>query len=126
MSFHHRPITTTRKDVPNGSLRTVCRGQRVQVSAEEQLAERLRQRRRRHLQGAEEVRVLGAQHPRADRDATKRKVMAALKAMVGRARPGDHLVFTFSSHGTQVPSQAGSVDEDDALDEAFASYDLKQ
>ena len=61
-----------------------------------------------------------------DRDATKKKVMAALKNMVGGAKPGDHVVFTFSSHGTQVPTQAGSTDEEDALDEAFACYDLKQ
>ncbi|MGZ8744239.1 MAG: caspase family protein [Nocardioides sp.] len=61
-----------------------------------------------------------------DRDATKRKVMTALTAMVGKAKAGDHVVFTFSSHGTQVPTQAGSTDEEDALDEAFACYDLKQ
>lgn len=61
-----------------------------------------------------------------DRDATKRKVMTALKAMVGKAKAGDHVVFTFSSHGTQVPTEVGSEDEEDALDEAFACYDLKQ
>ncbi len=61
-----------------------------------------------------------------DREATKKKVMAALTTMVGRAKPGDHVVFTFSSHGTQVPTEAGSQDEEDALDEAFACYDLKQ
>ncbi len=60
-----------------------------------------------------------------DREATKRKVMAALKAMVGKAKDGDHVVFTFSSHGTQVPNESGT-DEADALDEAFACYDLKQ
>ena len=41
----------------HGSLRAVCRDQRVQDTAEEQLAHRLRQRRQRHRQGAEEVRV---------------------------------------------------------------------
>ncbi len=61
-----------------------------------------------------------------DREATKKRVMTALTAMVGKARPGDHVVFTFSSHGTQVPNQPGSQDEDDGLDEAFACYDLKQ
>ena len=45
---------------------------------------------------------------------------------MGKAKPGDHLVFTFSSHGTQVPSQPGDPDEPDGLDEAFACYDLKQ
>ncbi|MET0999514.1 MAG: caspase family protein [Marmoricola sp.] len=61
-----------------------------------------------------------------DREATKKKVMAALTTMVGKAKPGDHVVFTFSSHGTQVASLAGDQDEEDALDEAFACYDLKQ
>jgi len=61
-----------------------------------------------------------------DRDATKKKVMAALTSMAGKAKPGDHVVFSFSSHGTQVPTQAGSQDEEDGLDEAFACYDLKQ
>ena len=46
--------------------------------------------------------------------------------MVGKAKPGDHLVFTFSSHGTQVPSMPGDTDEPDGLDEAFACYDIKQ
>ena len=31
--------------------------------------------------------------------------MAALTEMVGKAKEGDHVVFTFSSHGTQVPSR---------------------
>ena len=60
-----------------------------------------------------------------DREATKKKVMAALTTMVGKAKEGDHIVFTFSSHGTQVPNVSGN-DEADALDEAFACYDLKQ
>ncbi len=60
-----------------------------------------------------------------DREATKRKVMSALTTMVGKAKEGDHVVFTFSSHGTQVPNVSGN-DEADALDEAFACYDLKQ
>ncbi len=60
-----------------------------------------------------------------DKDATKRKVMSALKEMVGKAKAGDHLVFTFSSHGTQVPSEPGD-EEPDGLDEAFACYDIKQ
>ena len=60
-----------------------------------------------------------------DKDATKKKVMAALTTMVGKAKPGDHLVFTFSSHGTQVPSMPDDPDETDGLDEAFACYDIK-
>ena len=61
-----------------------------------------------------------------DKDATKRKVLAALAELVGKVKPGDHLVFTFSSHGTQVPTEPGSDDEPDGLDEAFACYDIKQ
>lgn len=61
-----------------------------------------------------------------DQQATKRRVMAALKSMVAKAKPGDHVVFTFSSHGTQVPAQPGDDEEPDALDEAFTCYDLKQ
>ena len=45
---------------------------------------------------------------------------------MGKAKPGDHVVFSFSSHGTQVPSLPGDQDEPDNLDEAFTCYDLKQ
>jgi hypothetical protein len=61
-----------------------------------------------------------------DKEATKRNVMGALKTMVGKAKAGDHVVFSFSSHGTQVPSAPGDQDEPDGLDEAFACYNLKQ
>jgi hypothetical protein len=63
-----------------------------------------------------------------DSEATKRKVMAALTAVVDKAKPGDHVVFTFSSHGTQVPSDPDDPDdpEADGLDEAFACHDIKQ
>ena len=61
-----------------------------------------------------------------DKQATKKNVMGALEEMVAKAKPGDHVVFTFSSHGTQVPSQPGDTDEPDDLDEAFTCYDLKQ
>jgi len=61
-----------------------------------------------------------------DKDATKKKVMAALTTIVGKAKAGDHVVFTFSSHGTQVPDESGDDEEPDALDEAFACYDIKQ
>ena len=61
-----------------------------------------------------------------DKDATKKKVMAALTTMVEASKPGDQLVFTFSSHGTQVPSMPDDPDEPDGLDEAFACHDIKQ
>ena len=42
-----------------------------------------------------------------DAGATKKAVMAALTTLVDKAKAGDHLVFTFSSHGTQVPNEPG-------------------
>ncbi len=65
-------------------------------------------------------------HVLKDRAATKKKVMATLGELVGKVKPGDHLVFTFSSHGTQVPTRPGTDDEPDGLDEAFACHDIKQ
>lgn len=62
-----------------------------------------------------------------DGEATKRRVMGELTALVDGAQPGDHLVFSFSSHGTQVPNQTDDPhDEPDGLDEAFACYDIRE
>jgi len=58
-----------------------------------------------------------------DAQATKAKVMSALTALV-RDPDVDHIVFSFSSHGTQVPDT--NRDEIDRVDEAFACYDLNQ
>jgi uncharacterized caspase-like protein len=60
-----------------------------------------------------------------DADATKAKVMSALTALVRDEPDVDHVVFTFSSHGTQVPDKNGD-EKVDRVDEAFACYDLKQ
>jgi len=61
-----------------------------------------------------------------DADATKANIMQNLKAMVDEAKAGkcNYLVFSLSSHGTQVPDLSG--DEDDAADEAFCPHDLAQ
>jgi len=59
-----------------------------------------------------------------DADATKAKVMSALTALVGDPAV-DHIVFSFSSHGTQVPDTNGD-EKVDRVDEAFACHDLKQ
>ncbi|TFC25051.1 caspase family protein [Cryobacterium sp. TMT1-3] len=63
-----------------------------------------------------------------DQAATKDAVLGALTEALDRANlPGEHLghiVFTMSSHGTQVPDTSG--DEADQVDEAFATYDLRQ
>jgi len=62
----------------------------------------------------------------ADADATKAKIMGRLQEMVAEAVAGqtDYLVFSLSSHGTQVPDLSG--DEEDAADEAFCPHDLSQ
>ncbi|SEI52122.1 Caspase domain-containing protein [Arthrobacter sp. yr096] len=59
-----------------------------------------------------------------DAKASKKSVMAELGKLLDAAITGTatHLVFTFSSHGTQVPDTSG--DESDSLDEAFACYDI--
>lgn len=61
-----------------------------------------------------------------DAQATKAAILKHLKAMVDRARAGQagHLVFSLSSHGTQVPDKNG--DEPDKADEAFCPHDLAQ
>ncbi len=59
-----------------------------------------------------------------DAKATKANIMKSLKEMVTGAKKGkyDHLVFSMSSHGTQVPDLNG--DEPDNADEAFCPHDL--
>ncbi|HWQ26447.1 MAG TPA: caspase family protein [Chlorobaculum sp.] len=61
-----------------------------------------------------------------DAAATKAAIMKNLNAMVDGAIKGkyDHLVFSLSSHGTQVPDTSG--DEPDKVDEAFCPHDLAQ
>ena len=61
-----------------------------------------------------------------DTQATKTSIMKNLKAMVKDARKGkyNYLVFSMSSHGTQVPDVNG--DETDKADEAFCPHDLAQ
>ena len=61
-----------------------------------------------------------------DSAATKSAVMTALTKLVDTAKEGDHIVFTLSSHGTQVPNEPGGDFEPDDLDEAFACYDIRQ
>jgi len=61
-----------------------------------------------------------------DAQATKANIMSNLKAMVADAKAGKYtyLVFSMSSHGTQVPDLSG--DEPDRADEAFCPHDLAQ
>lgn len=61
-----------------------------------------------------------------DAQATKANIMSNLKTMVEDAKAGkySYLVFSLSSHGTQVPDV--DRDEPDRYDEAFCPYDLAQ
>ncbi len=59
-----------------------------------------------------------------DAQATKAAIMAELNAMVSGVKAGkySYLVFSLSSHGTQVPDK--NSDEPDHYDEAFCPHDL--
>ena len=61
-----------------------------------------------------------------DTQATKAAIMAALKAMVADAKAGklNYLVFSLSSHGTQMNDSSG--DEPDGKDEAFVPHDIAE
>ena len=61
-----------------------------------------------------------------DAQATKVNIMSHLRAMATEAKAGklSYLVFSMSSHGTQVPDRNG--DEPDRADEAFCPHDLAQ
>jgi len=62
----------------------------------------------------------------ADAQATKAKVMALLTAAIKDAKAGKlgYLLFSFSSHGTQMADKSG--DEPDGMDEAFVPYDIAE
>ena len=61
-----------------------------------------------------------------DAQATKQNIMEHLKAIVTEAKAGkiSYIVFSMSSHGTQVPDR--NHDEPDQVDEAFCPHDLAQ
>jgi len=61
-----------------------------------------------------------------DAQATRTAIMTELTAMVNGAKTGkySYLVFSLSSHGTQVPDKNG--DETDHYDEAFCPHDLAE
>lgn len=58
-----------------------------------------------------------------DGTATKSAVLDGLTELVHGAKEGDHIFFSFSSHGTQVPDVDGD-EKGDHLDEAFACHDI--
>jgi metacaspase-1 len=53
---------------------------------------------------------------------TKERILKELDFMVRNAQEGDHLVFHFSGHGSQVPDTSG--DETDGMDEILCPYDF--
>jgi hypothetical protein len=57
-----------------------------------------------------------------DRDATKRAVLARLRGLLRRARRGDVIVFTNSSHGTYVADADG---DEPRYDEAMCPWDCE-
>jgi len=61
-----------------------------------------------------------------DAQATKANILARLNAMVADAKAGklNYLVFSLSSHGTQMNDTGG--DEPDGMDEAFVPHDIAE
>jgi metacaspase-1 len=56
-----------------------------------------------------------------DEQATKSAIDSALNDMIASASAGDHLLFYFSGHGSQILSKS----EDDYLDEVLCPHDFK-
>jgi metacaspase-1 len=60
-----------------------------------------------------------------DSEAKMQHIVNSLASMVNHAQAGDHLVFHFSGHGSQVPDQSiFGKDEIDGLDEILCPYDM--
>jgi metacaspase-1 len=60
-----------------------------------------------------------------DHEAVMKSIVDSLALMVEQAHKGDHLVFHFSGHGSQVPDQfICGTDEVDGLDEIICPYDM--
>jgi len=57
-----------------------------------------------------------------DEQATKKRIIDSLTQMVTNMKEGDHGVFHFSGHGSQVPDSEG--DESDGLDEVLCPHDF--
>jgi hypothetical protein len=57
-----------------------------------------------------------------DADATKAKLVVAIKALLSGAKSGDTLVFTNSSHGSYIADKSG--DEPNKFDEIICPYDI--
>ena len=53
-------------------------------------------------------------------DATKDRVAASWQELLGKAKGGDNIVFSYEGHGSQEPEPAGRHDEADGLNENSA------
>ncbi|KAI8976717.1 peptidase C14, caspase domain-containing protein [Trametes punicea] len=52
---------------------------------------------------------------------TRKNILDAMRNLVKDAQPGDHFVFSFSGHGSQVPNEDGT--EEDGFDETLIPVD---
>jgi metacaspase-1 len=57
-----------------------------------------------------------------DEDATQAKIIEGVKGLLAKAKSGDVLVFTNSSHGTYLADTSG---DEPGYDEAICPYDMK-
>jgi metacaspase-1 len=57
-----------------------------------------------------------------DREATRARIVDALKSAIQQTAENDSFVFTFSGHGSWLPD--GDRDEPDARDEMLCTYDV--
>ncbi|EKM58125.1 uncharacterized protein PHACADRAFT_252184 [Phanerochaete carnosa HHB-10118-sp] len=60
--------------------------------------------------------------PQDARYPNRANLLKAMEDLVSDVRPGDHLVFHFSGHGSQIPDENG--DEKDGMDEAIWPADV--
>jgi hypothetical protein len=58
-----------------------------------------------------------------DKEATKKNIVAQLKWLIEGATSGDQLLFQYSGHGAQMPTQHPQI-EKDGLDEIICPYDF--
>ncbi len=59
----------------------------------------------------------------SDKDATKKGIIAQINWLLEGAQPGDQLLFHYSGHGAQMPTQHPQI-EKDGLDEIICPYDF--
>jgi metacaspase-1 len=57
-----------------------------------------------------------------DSEATRGRILEALKALIGSADEGESVVFTFAGHGSWLPDNGG--DEPDSRDEVMCPHDV--